>query len=88
MKASVRAQMSQSLNLTPQLLQSIRLLQLTAPQLEMELRQALDRNPMLELDEGDEAGETDAESADACLVLSAARQADLVPRISSFLPTL
>jgi RNA polymerase sigma-54 factor len=65
MKASVRAQMSQSLNLTPQLLQSIRLLQLTAPQLEMELRQALDRNPMLELDEGDEAGETDAEAADA-----------------------
>jgi RNA polymerase sigma-54 factor len=65
MKASVRAQMSQSLNLTPQLLQSIRLLQLTAPQLEMELRQALDRNPMLELDEGDEAGETDAEAGDA-----------------------
>ncbi|GAB6196952.1 RNA polymerase factor sigma-54 [Lysobacter xanthus] len=61
MKASVRAQMSQSLNLTPQLLQSIRLLQLTAPQLEMELRQALDRNPMLELDEGDEVGETDAD---------------------------
>jgi RNA polymerase sigma-54 factor len=65
MKASVRAQMSQSLNLTPQLLQSIRLLQLTAPQLEMELRQALDRNPMLELDEGDEAGETDADPQDA-----------------------
>ena len=65
MKASVRAQMSQSLNLTPQLLQSIRLLQLTAPQLEMELRQALDRNPMLELDEGDEAGETDADGHEA-----------------------
>lgn len=65
MKATVRAQMSQSLNLTPQLLQSIRLLQLTAPQLEMELRQALDRNPMLELDEGDEAGETEADGHDA-----------------------
>lgn len=65
MKASVRAQMSQSLNLTPQLLQSIRLLQLTAPQLEMELRQALDRNPMLEVDEGDEVGETDADGHDA-----------------------
>lgn len=67
MKATVRAQMSQSLNLTPQLLQSIRLLQLTAPQLEMELRQALDRNPMLELDEGDEAGEIDADGHDAAL---------------------
>lgn len=65
MKASVRVQMSQSLNLTPQLLQSIRMLQLTAPQLEMELRQALDRNPMLELDEGDEHGETSAEAGDA-----------------------
>lgn len=65
MKATVRTQLSQSLNLTPQLLQSIRLLQLTAPQLEMELRQALDRNPMLELDEGDEIGETDAEGHEA-----------------------
>lgn len=65
MKATVRAQLSQSLNLTPQLLQSIRLLQLTAPQLEMELRQALDRNPMLELDEGDETGETEADGHEA-----------------------
>lgn len=65
MKATVRTQLSQSLNLTPQLLQSIRLLQLTAPQLEMELRQALDRNPMLELDEGDEIGETDADGHEA-----------------------
>lgn len=65
MKATIRTQLSQSLNLTPQLLQSIRLLQLTAPQLEMELRQALDRNPMLEVDEGDEAGETDADGHEA-----------------------
>lgn len=64
-KNTVRTQMSQSVNLTPQLLQSIRLLQLTAPQLEMELLQALERNPMLEADEGDEAGETDAEGVDA-----------------------
>lgn len=58
MKPSVRAQLSQGLNLTPQLLQSIRLLQLTAPQLEQELRQALERNPLLEHDEDDDAGET------------------------------
>ncbi|MCE7031971.1 RNA polymerase factor sigma-54 [Lysobacter sp. GX 14042] len=62
MKTSVRAQLSQGLNLTPQLLQSIRLLQLTAPQLEQELRQALDRNPLLEHDEDDEAGETGIEA--------------------------
>src|SRR5690606_31213214 len=60
-KTSVRAQLSQSVNLTPQLLQSIRLLQLTAPQLELELRQALDRNPMLETDEDNEVGETDVD---------------------------
>ena len=34
MKATVRASMVQGVNLTPQLLQSIRLLQLTAPQLQ------------------------------------------------------
>lgn len=62
MKTSVRAQLAQTINLTPQLLQSIRLLQLTAPQLEMELRQALDRNPMLETDEGDDVGEAEADA--------------------------
>ena len=58
MKATVSTRLTQGLNLTPQLLQSIRLLQLTAPQLEQELRQALERNPLLEHDEDDEAGET------------------------------
>ena len=48
MKANMRAGMAQGVNLTPQLLQSIRLLQLTAPQLEQELRQTLERNPLLE----------------------------------------
>lgn len=62
-KNTVRAQLAQSVNLTPQLLQSIRLLQLTAPQLEQELRQALDRNPMLEPDDADEIGETEVEAA-------------------------
>ncbi len=60
MKTTIRTQLTQTVNLTPQLLQSIRLLQLTAPQLEMELLQALELNPMLEHDESDEAGETDA----------------------------
>lgn len=50
-KNTIRAQLGQSVNLTPQLLQSIRLLQLTSPQLEMELREALERNPLLEQDE-------------------------------------
>ena len=50
MKQIARAQLAQTVNLTPQLLQSIRLLQLTAPQLEQELLQSLERNPMLEQD--------------------------------------
>ncbi|MFP7722186.1 RNA polymerase factor sigma-54 [Lysobacter sp. A3-1-A15] len=62
MKATVTAKLSQGVNLTPQLLQSIRLLQLTAPQLEMELREALERNPLLETGDEDEAGETDAQA--------------------------
>lgn len=65
MKQTARAQLAQSINLTPQLLQSIRLLQLTAPQLEQELLQALTLNPMLEHDESDEAGETDIDIDDA-----------------------
>lgn len=51
MKANLRIGITQGVNLTPQLLQSIRLLQLTAPQLEQELRQALERNPLLEQEE-------------------------------------
>lgn len=60
MKTTVRASMVQGVNLTPQLLQSIRLLQLTAPQLEQELRQTLERNPLLEQDDAaDEADPLD-----------------------------
>ena len=51
--------------LTPQLLQTIRLLQLTAPQLELELRQALERNPLLEsrLDEDEVDDQAPADAA-------------------------
>ena len=70
MKTGLRPQLGQTLNLTPQLLQTIRLLQLTAPQLEMELRQALERNPLLEQEdaeeeavEGDSAGAPALETA-------------------------
>ncbi|MGY0620387.1 RNA polymerase factor sigma-54 [Lysobacter sp. A378] len=65
MKQTVHGQLTQTVNLTPQLLQSIRLLQLSAPQLEMELLQALELNPMLEHDDADEIGETDASVQEA-----------------------
>lgn len=61
MKATVRTNLAQGVNLTPQLLQSIRLLQLTAPQLEQELRQTLERNPLLEHEEDHEEDFDDTE---------------------------
>jgi len=51
MRPSLSQQMQQSLHLTPQLLQSIRLLQLDGMQLELEIQRALEQNPLLELEE-------------------------------------
>ncbi len=53
MKASATTsmQLGQQLHMTPQLLQSIRLLQLDGLQLELEIRRTLEHNPLLELDE-------------------------------------
>ncbi|HEY0973288.1 MAG TPA: RNA polymerase factor sigma-54 [Solimonas sp.] len=62
MKAQVRQQMNQQLAMTPQLLQSIRLLQLSNLELEQELRQALEVNVMLE-DAADDADEDGDETA-------------------------
>ncbi len=66
MKTGMSAQLGQQLHLTPQLLQSIRLLQLDGLQLEQEIRRALDANPLLELEEDApiaEGGEDDARNA-------------------------
>lgn len=54
MKPTISAQLGQHLHLTPQLLQSIRLLQLDGLQLELEIRRALESNPLLELEETQE----------------------------------
>jgi len=55
MKATNALQLGQQLHLTPQLLQSIRLLQLDALQLQLEVTRALEQNPLLELEEEAEA---------------------------------
>lgn len=62
MKAGIRANLAQGVNLTPQLLQSIRLLQLTSQQLEQELQQVLERNPLLEQEEPAEEADVAAEA--------------------------
>ncbi|MEE7559865.1 RNA polymerase sigma-54 factor, partial [Xanthomonas sp. Kuri4-2] len=60
MKPALSTQLGQQLHLTPQLLQSIRLLQLDGMQLELEIRRALETNPLLELEESAEAGGEEA----------------------------
>lgn len=58
MKASLQLKMGQSLTMTPQLQQAIRLLQLSTLDLQQEIQQALESNPMLETSEEDEQAET------------------------------
>lgn len=59
MKPQLQFRTSQSTAMTPQLLQSIRLLQLSALELEQELREALERNVLLQQDDLDDSGETE-----------------------------
>ena len=51
MKPSLQVRLSQHLALTPQLQQSIRLLQLSTLELQQEVEQMLEQNPFLETDE-------------------------------------
>ena len=55
MKQSLQLKFGQHLTMTPQLQQAIRLLQLSGIELQQEIQQALESNPMLESD--DESGE-------------------------------
>ncbi len=55
MKQSLQLKLGQQLTMTPQLQQAIRLLQLSTLDLQQEIQQALDSNPMLELPEEDDA---------------------------------
>ena len=48
LKPALTLKMGQQLRMTPQLQQAIRMLQLSALDLELEIQQALDTNPMLE----------------------------------------
>ncbi|PKM05103.1 MAG: RNA polymerase factor sigma-54, partial [Gammaproteobacteria bacterium HGW-Gammaproteobacteria-5] len=63
MKLSPRTSMSQQLTLTPQLRQAIRLLQLSAIELEAEITTAVEENPLLEL--ADDAEPDDEPTTDA-----------------------
>jgi len=58
MKQSLQLKIGQHLTMTPQLQQAIKLLQLSTLDLQQEIQQALESNPMLEAGEGEEANET------------------------------
>jgi len=57
-KPALQIRLHQQLALTPQLQQAIRLLQLSSIELEMELRDALESNPLLEMSESDGSEDT------------------------------
>ena len=65
MKASLQLKLGQSLTMTPQLQQAIRLLQLSTLDLQQEIQQALESNPMLEAPEDDDHGDEESTHADA-----------------------
>ena len=57
MKLSLQLKLGQQLTMTPQLQQAIKLLQLSTLDLQQEIQEALETNPMLEVDEDFEGGD-------------------------------
>ena len=58
MKPSLQLKFSQQLTMTPQLQQAIKLLQLSTLDLQQEIQEALDSNPLLEVEEGNDEPQT------------------------------
>ena len=65
MKQTLSLKLGQQLTMTPQLQQAIRLLQLSCLDLRQEIQEALESNPMLELDEEDGGDEPTVSAAEA-----------------------
>ncbi|OHU90778.1 MULTISPECIES: RNA polymerase factor sigma-54 [Pseudoalteromonas] len=62
MRQSLQLRMGQQLTMTPQLQQAIRLLQLSTLDLQQEIQEALDSNPLLEIEESDSDSELDSDA--------------------------
>ena len=62
MKLSLQLKLGQQLTMTPQLQQAIRLLQLSTLDLQQEIQEALESNPMLEVDESTTDSENTSEN--------------------------
>ncbi len=63
MKPSLQLKLGQQLAMTPQLQQAIRLLQLSTLDLQQEIQEALESNPLLDVDEGQEETNTSEDAA-------------------------
>ncbi len=64
MKPSLQLKFSQQLTMTPQLQQAIKLLQLSTLDLQQEIQEALDSNPLLEVEEGSDNEATEKNNLD------------------------
>ncbi len=86
MKASLQLKIGQSLTMTPQLQQAIRLLQLSSIELQAEVQDALESNMMLEVDDGEakqnSSEENTSKNEEVKLDTEASEQADQVPEMN------
>jgi RNA polymerase sigma-54 factor len=73
MKPTLQLRLGQSLAMTPQLQQAIRLLQLSTLELQQEIQQALDANPLLEQEESDNLEPMSEQERDDAQAASEAR---------------
>ncbi|GFD73307.1 RNA polymerase factor sigma-54 [Alteromonas marina] len=64
MKPSLQLKFSQQLTMTPQLQQAIKLLQLSTLDLQQEIQEALDSNPLLEVEEGNDEPQSEKNNLD------------------------
>lgn len=64
MKQSLVIKMGQQLTMTPQLQQAIRLLQLSNLDLQQEVQEAVEANPLLEMDDDESVGDSSSHSAE------------------------
>lgn len=80
MRPALSLKLSQSLTLTPQLKQALKLLTLSALELQSELAEMVAENPLLELEEGSESEPGEADAAEAISQSgSASSAADAAP---------
>lgn len=76
MKPTLQLKLGQSLTMTPQLQQAIRLLQLSTLDLQQEIQEALESNPMLEVDDQEIDTPVDKKDSDAQQPTTEAQNSD------------